>query len=214
MLRKIKLYGELAEFVGSKEFDVATTAVKNPANAVRFLLSNFKGLEKHISENNYQVKVGDYSIEKEEFLFPCGNSDIHFIPVIQGSGGVGRILGGIALIGFAFATGGASIGAGGLLKGGITFGTGTIGSLSYGVMVSKALVYGGGLLALSGAAQMLSPQPQTPDFQSSEDPRISFNFSGIQNVTRAGTSIPLTYGEIFVGSVVISAHIDTEQVKA
>ena len=61
---------------------------------------------------------------------------------------------------------------------------------------------------------MLAPQPQTPDFQSTEDPRISFNFSGIQNVTRAGTPIPLVYGEIFTGSVVISAQVDTEQVQA
>ena len=110
------------------------------------------------------------------------------------------------MIGLAFATGGASLS----LSTGLTFKAGALG----GVFVSKALVYGGGLLALSGAAQMLAPQPQTPDFQSSEDPRISFNFSGIQNVTRAGTPIPLVYGEIFTGSVVISAQVDTEQVQA
>jgi len=210
MSRKIKLYGQLAEFVGHKEFDVCSSVIKTPANAVRFLISNFKGIEKHISENQYQVKVGDYSINENEFLFPSGDSDIHFIPVISGSGGgLGRFIAGVAMIGFAFATGGVSLGATGL-----TFGTGTIGSLSYGVMVSKALVFGGGLLALSGAAQMLSPQPQDPDFASSEDPRISFNFSGIQNVTRAGTPIPIIYGEIFAGSVVISAQIDTFDVSA
>ena len=206
MLRKVKLYGQLAEFVGHKEFDVCSSVVKTPANAVRFLVSNFNGIEKHISENQYQVKVGDYSIDENEFLFPSGISDIHFIPVISGSGGgLGRVIAGVAMIGFAFATGGVSLGAGGL-----TFGTGTIAGVgSYGVMVSKALVFGGGLLALSGAAQMLAPQPMDPDFASSEDPRISFNFSGIQNVTRAGTPIPIIYGEIFAGSVVISAQIDT-----
>ena len=134
-------------------------------------------------------------------ILSLGNSDIHIVPAIQGSGGVGRVLGGIALIGLAFATGGASLS----LSTGLTFKAGALG----GVFVSKALVYGGGLLALSGAAQMLAPQPQTPDFQSTEDPRISFNFSGIQNVTRAGTPIPLVYGEIFTGSIVISAQIDT-----
>ena len=210
MSRKIKLYGELAKFVGHKELDVCSSVIKTPAKAERFLISNFKGLEKHISENEYQVKVGDYSIDKNEFLFPTGDSDIHFIPVISGSGGVGRIIAGVAMIGFAFATGGVSLGASGL-----TFGTGTIAGVgSYGIMVSKALVYGGGLLALSGAAQMLSPQPQDPDFASNEDPRISFNFSGIQNVTRAGTPIPIIYGEIFTGSVVISAQIDTFDVQA
>ena len=211
MLRKIKLYGKLAEFIGHKELDVATSVVKTPASAVRFLLSNFQNIEKHIIQNNYQIKIGNNLITEGEVLFPIGNEDIHIIPVIQGSGGgVGRILGGIALIGLAFASGGASLGAGGLLKGGITFKASALG----GAFVSKALVYGGGLLALSGASSLLTPQPPTPNFQSGEDPRISFNFSGIQNVTRAGTSIPLVYGEIFTGSVVISAQIDTEQVQA
>ena len=206
MFRKIKLYGKLAEYIGHKELEVNKNVVKTPANAIRFLISNFQGAENHIRNNNYQIKVNNNDIAEHELAFPMGNSDIHIIPIIQGSGGVGRVLGGIALIGLAFATGGASLS----LSTGLTFKAGALG----GVFVSKALVYGGGLLALSGAAQMLAPQPQTPDFQSSEDPRISFNFSGIQNVTRAGTPIPLVYGEIFTGSVVISAQVDTEQVQA
>ena len=206
MFRKIKLYGKLAEYIGHKELEVNKNVVKTPANAIRFLISNFQGAENHIRNNNYQIKINNNDIAEHELAFPMGNSDIHIIPIIQGSGGVGRVLGGIALIGLAFATGGASLS----LSTGLTFKAGALG----GVFVSKALVYGGGLLALSGAAQMLAPQPQTPDFQSSEDPRISFNFSGIQNVTRAGTPIPLVYGEIFTGSVVISAQVDTEQVQA
>lgn len=202
MYRKIKLYGKLAEFVGTNEFEVNSSVVKTPLNAVRFLTSNFKGLEKHILKNNYQVKVGNSFIEENELNFPIGKQNIHIIPVIQGSGGVGRIVGGIALVGLGIATGGAGFSLF-TAKGwaAATFGT-------------KALVYGGGLMALSGASSLLTPQPPTPDFQSGQDPRISFNFSGIQNVTRAGTPIPLIYGEIFTGSVVISAQVDTEQVQA
>ena len=206
MYRKIKLYGKLADFIGHKELNVNKNIVKTPANAIRFLISNFKGLENHIRQNSYLIKVNDNNIYEEEMILSLGNSDIHIVPAIQGSGGAGRVLGGIALIGLAFATGGASLS----LSTGLTFKAGALG----GVFVSKALVYGGGLLALSGAAQMLAPQPQTPDFQSTEDPRISFNFSGIQNVTRAGTPIPLVYGEIFTGSVIISAAVDTQQVQA
>ena len=61
---------------------------------------------------------------------------------------------------------------------------------------------------------MLFPLPQPKEFSNEEDPRISFGFSGVQNVSRAGTSIPLVYGEIITGSVVISAGIDTDQVQA
>ena len=38
MLRKIKLYGELANFVGHKEFEVQVSSV---GNAVSFLINNF-----------------------------------------------------------------------------------------------------------------------------------------------------------------------------
>ena len=58
------------------------------------------------------------------------------------------------------------------------------------------------------------PWQTRKDFNNEEDPRISFGFSGVQNVNRAGTSIPLVYGEIITGSVVISAGVDTNQVQA
>jgi predicted phage tail protein len=53
-----------------------------------------------------------------------------------------------------------------------------------------------------------------PEFESEENPRLSFSFGGTQQTGRAGTPVPLVYGEIFTGSVVISGSIDTEQVQA
>jgi len=43
----------------------------------------------------------------------------------------------------------------------------------------------------------------------SDDP-ASFTFNGIQNTIRAGVAIPVVYGEIFTGSLVISGGIDTD----
>ena len=60
---------------------------------------------------------------------------------------------------------------------------------------------------------MLFPVPKPKDISNSSDPRISFGFNGIQQSSRAGTTHPIVYGEIFTGSVVISAGIDTEQVR-
>jgi len=34
----------------------------------------------------------------------------------------------------------------------------------------------------------------------------------VQNTSRAGTPVPIVYGEIITGSVVISAAVDTNQV--
>ena len=204
MLRKIKLYGELAKFVGHKEFEVKAETL---AHAVSFLINNFEGVEKYMSPKHYQVKVGNYAVDESELAHPIGQEDIHFIPVIAGAGrGLGKILLGAALIGFVFLSGGASFS----LKSGLTFKEGLLGS----AFLNKSLAYVGGYLLLSGVSEMLFPMPQPPKFESEEDPRLSFSFGGPQQTGRAGTPVPLVYGEIFTGSVVISGGIDTEQVQA
>jgi len=198
MFRKVKLYGKLAEFVGHKEFEVDVNSV---GKAVSFLIHNFPGLEAHMSPQYYQVKVGNYEIDEKQIHYPVGQEDIHFVPVISGSGGVGKTLLGVALIGLAVATGGTSLAFG-------------LGGFSGGLGIS-AIVGNIGLgLTLMGVSEMLFPTPQPQEFESENDPRLSFAFSGIQNTSRAGTPIPIVYGEIFTGSVVISAAIDTNQVEA
>ena len=53
---------------------------------------------------------------------------------------------------------------------------------------------------------MLSPvQADTAN----DDPN-SFNFNGILNTVNAGSAIPVVYGEVFTGSIIVSAGIDTE----
>ena len=197
MLRKIKLYGQLAEFIGHKEFEVC---VANVGQAVSFLINNFPEVESYMSPRYYQIKIGDYAISKEEAYYPIGQEDIHFVPVIAGRGDVGKIITGAFIIGLTVATGGF----GGAVIG--TFGVGAgigVGTLAIGI---------GASLILGGVSNLLFPVPDPNDFDSEEDPRLSFSFSGIQNTSRAGTPIPIVYVEIFTGSVVISAAIDTNQV--
>ena len=208
MLRKVKLYGELAEFIGHKEFEVK---VNNIAQAVSFLINNFQGLERYMNPKYYQVKVGNYDIDDNELNYPIGKEDIHFIPVIAGAGrgGLGKILLGAALIGGAFLTGGASFTFAQVPLANAGAITGITGSF-----LGKAAVYLGASLVLSGVAEMLFPLPKPEKFSSEEDPQLSFNFSGVQNTSRAGTPVPIVYGEIITGSVVISAAVDTNQVEA
>ena len=204
MLRKLKLYGELAEFVGHKEFEIQ---VDNLAKAVSFLVNNFPQVEKYMNPQYYQVKVGDYAVDKDEIHHPIGQEDIHIVPVIAGAGrgGLGKILLGAALIGVAFATGGASLTATGL-----SFQASSLG----GAYLAQAFVYVGASLVLSGVSEMLFPLPKPKEFKSEQDPQLSFSFSGTQNTSRAGTPVPIVYGEIITGSVVISGAIDTQQVQA
>jgi len=196
MLRKVKLYGELADFVGYKELDAV---INSTADAIRFLVSNFPQLEAHMADRYYQVLVDDYDIDETELHNPIGQSDISIVPVISGAGGgLGRTLLGVALIGFSISTGG---GFGALFsKEGLSLGF--FGNLAMNVGVG---------LTLMGVSELLYSKPK--DVVNEEDPRISFSFSGVQNTSRAGTSHPIVYGEIITGSVVISAGIDTNQVQ-
>ena len=161
----------------------------------------------------YQVKVGNYAIDESEIYHPIGKEDIHFTPVITGAGrGFGRILLGAALIGLAFIPfAGSGTGLGMLFGKGPVFGIHKLGQVG---MLSKALAGVGASLVLSGVSEMLFPLPKFDDFDSEGDPRLSFSFNGLQNTSRAGTPVPIVYGEIFTGSVVISASVDTEQVQA
>tara|TARA_R110000822_G_scaffold26400_2_gene79467 strand:- start:1032 stop:1628 length:597 start_codon:yes stop_codon:yes gene_type:complete len=198
MLRKIKLYGKLAKFIGHRvlEADVATAA-----EAVRFLLANWPELEAHMSDQHYRVSIGTYDIDLEELHHPAGAAPISFVPVVAGAGAVGRILAGIAIIAFAIVTAGA-----GLVAGlGLGFGASTA--------ISIGLV--GASLIFSGISQLLTPTPKaTQGADGQDDPRKSYSFSGVQNTSRQGVPVPIVYGETVVGSVVISAGIDTVQVAA
>ena len=202
MLRKVKLYGELADFVGHKELDAV---INSTADAIRFLVSNFPKLEAHMNERYYKVLVDNYEIGEEDIQNPTGQSDINIVPVITGAGGsTGKILLGAALIGASFFSLGTSAGLGVAFSKGFA----KVG------LIQKGLFGIGAALTLSGVSDLLFPVPDIPDFSNEEDPRISFSFSGVQNTSRAGTSHPIAYGEIVTGSVVISAGIDTNQVSA
>ena len=201
MLKKVKLYGELADFVGHKEFDVV---INSSADAVKFLVTNFPQLEGHMNDRYYKVIVNDYDIGEDELHDPIGKEGVSIVPVISGAGGGFRkIFLGAALIGATFLTGGAFIAKVPLIN---------AGQLAFTGGLAKGAFYLGASLVLQGVSEMLFPLPKFDN--SEEDPRVSFSFSGVQNTDRAGTSIPLCYGEIVTGSVVISAGIDTQQIIA
>ena len=201
MLRKLKLYGELADFIGHKEFEIKVDSLPQ---AISFLRNNFPEVEAYMNPKHYQVKIGNYEINEDEVNFPIGQQDIHIVPVISGAGGdtFNTIVLGAVLIGASFFFPG-----GGLFSyysySGVAAGTGI------GTLIGTGLSAIGAGLILQGVGNMLYPT-EDPEFE--DNPQISFNFSGTQNTARAGTPVPIVYGEIFTGSVVISAAIDTNQV--
>ena len=200
MLKKVRLYGDLADFVGHKELDAV---INTTADAVRFLITNFEGLEAHMNDRHYKVIANKYELSEDDIHNPVGSNGVSIVPVISGAGGGGnKFLLGAVLIGATFLTGGAFISQA------------PFKALTFTSNVAKGAFYLGAALTLQGVSEMLFPLPKPQEFNNEEDPRISFSFSGVQNTSRAGTSIPLCYGEIVTGSVVISAGIDTNQIVA
>lgn len=199
MLREIRVYGRLAKFLKRRVFHAE---ISSTAEAVRFLVTNFPQLEKHMADQSYRVSADDYEVGLEELHHPVGTGVIRIVPVLTGAGVVGRIVAGVALIAASF-----------LFAPLVIAGIG-LNSIAFGI---------GASLVLGGAAQLLTPVPKinqaggslgTPGSSKGDDtdPRKSYSFSGVQQTSRQGVPVPIVYGETLVGSVVISAGIDTVQV--
>jgi predicted phage tail protein len=215
-MKVVKVYGRIAEFVGARSFKAD---VASPAEAVRFLLANFPGLEKFLVDGDregygYKVRVGGRPVgDADELQIPSERAKtISIVPVLSGAGGgLGQIFAGIGLIAASILLGPVGAIIGGL-------GAGVIGG------TAATIVSGIGFsLALGGVAQMLSPVPKLSTSMPSQrasfagaqngdraDPKRleSYSFSGIQNTSAQGLPVPIIYGRVWVGSVTISAGID------
>ena len=214
-MKIVKVYGALRELLGKTRFEfVADT----PAQAMRALLVNFPELQQWLidSEKNgvaYRVTVGKQKIHEQDvsgMFLPWSEQEVFAItPVLTGAGSGGtQILLGAALLGLSFVTFGAGLFAGGTGLG--TSATGLVGATGIYAGAGSAVlgVLGAGLL-LNGVAQVLSPVPEPPR----EATRIESNsFSGIQQTVRQGVPVPIAYGRVFVGSAVVSAGLDVDQV--
>ena len=227
MEKEIRLYGPLAKFIGQRKF---LAEISSAGEAIRMLLANFPGLERHMADQYYKVIVDSHESDLDEIHYPASQT-IKIVPVLGGAGGgTGKILAGVALVAFAIIAGPA---AGGFLGlGASAFGTAataTTAATGFVLGAGAAAVIGsvGVALVLGGVSQLLSPTPQLgqigPASQSlggrntttegtEMDPQESYSFSGIQNTSRQGTPVPVVYGETIVGSVVISAGIDVDTI--
>ena len=216
MLREIKVYGELAKFVGQKLFQAE---IGTAAEAIRFLVANFPGMDQHMADRHYKVIVGQDSLAMDEIHNPSGQQVIKIVPVVAGAGGgAGGILAGIALVTAAILLGPAGSVFGLAAGFGATAATATAAATAGGFIGAAAATALGGIgfsLVIGGIAQLISPVATTSmGSGSTSDPRLSFSFSGVQNVSRQGVPVPIIFGEVIVGSITVSAGIDIAQVTA
>ena len=187
-LKTIKVYGNLRKFLGRSTFQAA---VNSPQQAYSFLKANFVGLEKHMNNQIYQIKMGGRVIT-QDFVASSGQGDIQIIPVAVGSDFVVNFF-----------------------EDAFNFVANNI------IPLATAFVTGGASLLLTTAALTLASDLLTPDIPTNNvssvgdtDPSIrgSYNFTGIQNVSNSGVPVPIIYGLVFSGSIIISSGTDSTQV--
>ena len=211
-LKTIKVYGRLRKFLGSSYFEAA---VSSPAEAIRFLMCNFPEVEAHMSQQYYKVKMNNMDVPLD-FLSMSGKGDIQIIPIATGSGPVVPFVGSLFSAGAAVAS--AAVGAVTTVAGAAVAAATAVSAIPVVGSIATAVATD---LAIGGITSLLAPTPAPFDSggvgasesDGSLDPQIanSYSFSGIQNVSVSGVCVPIIYGEVFTGSVVISSGIDTIQ---
>ena len=229
-MKRVVLRGELAKKFGRvHHFDLNT-----PAEAIRALCANFEGFQQTLLSAGergvgYIVQVGRFGLQDvEEINNPTGErEEISITPVLAGAGGggggIGQILAGVALVAIAIAAPGVGLFAGGSLGFGVV--AGATGFAAAAAAVGGTIGLG---LILSGTSQLLSPQPAdlpgvtggSPQRKDSFEPanndpadnRSSYIYNGAVNLTAQGNPVPLCYGRMRVGSVVISAGVSTTDI--
>lgn len=197
-MKTVKLYGELkAKFGGEFHFEVATAA-----EAVRALCATVNGFGQYFYDNleaPFQVLVGDIAQDEEGLHAPVGQADvIHIVPMIAGAkDSWGQILTGVALIAAVYFTGGA----------GATFLQAAAGN-----WLSAATINFGMAMVIGGVSQMLAgvPKDNLNVTGNGNNDVQTWTFGSPTLTTGQGGCVPLGWGEMMIGGVVISAGVSAE----
>lgn len=181
-MRIVRLYGALKKFGTEFTLDVLT-----PAEAIRALCIQIKGFRQHLnkfSEPGYVIRVGKDERGEDELALPCGQREvIKIIPVTAGASAGVRII-----------IGSAMITAGFLFLGGPTN------------PVGMFFITTGASMVVGGVAEMLAPSPKAST-SNNKSFQPSYMFDGPVNTIGTGYAVSVGYGEMLVGSHVVSAEI-------
>ena len=86
-------------------------------------------------------------------------------------------------------------------------------------VIQYAITYVATELIIRGVSNLLFDNQQNQNQQSRQDPldpaalASNYSFTGLTNISQAGIPVNVAYGEILVGSIVVSNGIDTVQVE-
>lgn len=190
----VRFYGSLKTFGQSFTLNVADTA-----EALRALFAQLPNLRQAVQQGFYKIRIGkDYLdnryIEQGLFYQLKDGMTLHFTPIVKGAKRAGV---------FQTIAGAVLVAAGAALT---YFSAGTLASIGVNMM------YMGGAMMLGGVAQMLTKTPAMGGMGSESERKQSTAFGNIQNLAAQGQPVPLAYGRIRCGSMIISQGVETVDV--
>lgn len=183
----VRFYGSLKQFGTEFRLDC-----KTPAEVVQALTSQIPKLRQFIQQGLFTVRVGREYLDNRYLEQGLNqhlkdNSTVHFTPVLKGSKKAGlfqTIVGAVMVVVGAFTSW-----AGG-----------------------AALIAGGIGLMAGGVAQMLTKMPSMSTGKDAEK-KQSTSFSNLSNMAAQGRPMPIAYGRIRVGSLIISQGVETMDIE-
>ncbi|MDK1394337.1 tail assembly protein [Pseudomonas protegens] len=190
-MQTVLLSGSLARMFGREH----RVAIAGGFKEVMGYFRQFPGFERYMVQSadnglRFAVFNGRRNLSETDIHQPLGKEVIRIAPVLSGSkraGGLQTILGAVLMAvayynPFGFLTGPAA---------------------SFLMMTGVGMTMG-------GVMQMLAPLPKGLAAQDSPDNRPSYSFNGPVNTSAQGNPVGLLYGQLTIGSAVISSGIYAE----
>ncbi|ATN08378.1 phage tail protein [Pseudomonas sp. FDAARGOS_380] len=198
-VRTVRLYGSLGASFGR----VHRLAVSNASEAIHALCILVPGFERFLMESKdrgvtYSIFLGRDNIGQDRLKAPPGAADIRIAPVLVGSkraGSMQTIIGVALIVAASYFSGGLASGSSSALIGASST-TGWTFAASMGIS-----------MAMGGVAQLMSPMAKGLGTMDRPENRASYSFNGPVNTSIQGSPVGLLYGQLTVGSAVISAGI-------
>ncbi|WP_140168266.1 tail assembly protein [Escherichia coli] len=177
------------------------------------LATQLPAFRQKLSDGWYQVRIAGRDTGENELSArlnePLANGAvIHIVPRLAGAkrGGVFQAVLGAALIAVAWWNPAGWLGAAalsGMYAAGASMVLGGVAQM----LAPKDAA--GASMVLGGVAQMLAPKARMPGVSATDNGKQNTYFSSLENMVAQGNALPVLYGEMRVGSRVISQEIST-----
>lgn len=180
----VRFYGSLKQFGTKFRLDC-----KTPAEVVQALTSQIPKLRQFIQQGLFTVRVGREYLDNRYLEQGLNqhlkdDSTVRFTPVLKGSKKAGLFQ---TIVGAVMVVVGA-------------------------VFQQYYLVGAGIAMVAGGVAQMLTKMPSMSTGKDAER-KQSTSFSNLSNMAAQGRPMPLAYGRIRVGSLIISQGVETMDIE-